>query len=193
MPRIESETFYINAMKKHGVSPQGVCWLDLAHQQLRFDAICSLLPQELHSFSLSDAGCGFGDFYLYLLKNNNLPKNYIGLDSVQKMCEIAAQRTEAKIIHTDILHSELPVSDYYICSGALNVLTLFETTMFLQKCFKASKVGVIFNVLYADKESEVYNYLTKEKIEKIATELNVSSLSYIEGYLEKDITIRFLR
>jgi len=193
MPRIESEIFYINAIKKHGVSPQGVCWLDLAHQQLRFDAIYSLLPQDLSSFSLTDAGCGFGDFYLYLLKNNNLPKNYIGLDSVQKMCEIARQKTDTKIIHTNILHAELPVSDYYICSGALNVLTLFETTMFLQKCFKASKVGVIFNALYADKESEVYNYLTKEKIEEIALELNVSSISYIEGYLEKDITVRFLR
>lgn len=193
MPKIESEIFYINAIKKHGVSPQGVCWLDREHQQLRFDAIYSLLPQDLSTFSLTDAGCGFGDFYLYLQKHNNLPKNYTGLDSVERMCEIAMQRTDAKIIHTNVLHAELPVSDYYICSGALNVLTLFETTMFLQKCFKASKIGIIFNALYGNEESKVYNYLTKEKIETIAKELNVSSISYIEGYLEKDITVRFLR
>jgi len=193
MPRIDSEKFYISAIQKYGITAKGLNWNSKANQKIRFDALLRLLPTELQSLSIADAGCGFGDFYTYLKRKKLRPKDYIGLDSVQKMCEIAAQRTGATIIHTNILHSELPVSDYYICSGALNVLTLFETTMFLQKCFKASKIGLIFNALYADQESEVYNYLTKEKIEKIAMELNVSSISYVEGYLEKDITVRFLR
>ena len=193
MPRIASEAFYKHAIKKHGLSPEGLCWLSYAHQQMRFDMILELLPEYLEEFTLTDAGCGFGDFYSYLQNNNNLPKHYIGIDSIDTMCDIAKKKTNATIIHADITNTEITVSDYVICSGAMNLLTHFETLFFVRNCYKASKKAFIFNILCGEDNSYTYNYFSKQKIELLAKELNVNRVEFYEDYLENDITVGFFR
>jgi len=193
MPRIASETFYKNAIKKHGLTPAGVCWLSYAHQQIRFEMICELLPESLREMSIVDAGCGFGDFYTYLQNNDNLPQQYTGIDAVDTMCHIAKEKTAQEIIHADITNTQPPVSDFVICSGAMNVLTPFETVQFIQNCYKAAKKGFVFNVLYGEKESQTYNYLSRKQIEAIASDLNVTSICLREDYLDGDITVGFYK
>ena len=193
MPRINSKQFYKNAIKKHGITPEGVCWLSYTHQYLRFEKILELLPENMSPLILADAGCGFGDFYLFLQKNTLKIKKYIGIDSLEDMCDIAAQRTEATIMQKNIINEELPLADYYICSGALNLLTPFETHLFIQNCYKASKKALIFNALYGDKESQTYNYLSKKTIEQIALTLEVKEITYLQDYLNNDITVKFSR
>jgi ubiquinone/menaquinone biosynthesis C-methylase UbiE len=191
MPRINSENFYKNAIKKHGLSPMGVCWLSYEHQQIRFDTIRAMLPEDLSCVSLVDAGCGFGDFFTYLQNTQSLPQTYIGIDSIDTMCEIARKKTSSKIIHADIAKATLPTVDYYICSGALNLLTPFESHLFIRNCYKSSKKGFIFNALCGDIKSETYNYLSREIIKKIATELQVTKLIFTDNYLDNDITVGF--
>jgi len=193
LPRIDSEAFYKNAIKQHGITPAGLCWLSYAHQQVRFETICELLPDDLSDDTIADAGCGFGDFYLYLQNSTNKPKRYIGIDSIDTMCEIAQNQTSMEILCQDITNTEVPVSDYVICSGAMNVLTPFETVQFMQNCFKASKKAFIFNILYGEIESEKYNYLTQSSLKKIADEIGVKEMKLREGYLEGDITVGFFK
>jgi SAM-dependent methyltransferase len=193
MPRIDSEAFYKNAIKQHGITPEGVCWLSYAHQQVRFETICELLPDDLSDEAIADAGCGFGDFYLYLQNSANEPKHYIGIDSIDTMCEIAKKRTSGEVLCKDITNTQLPVSDYVICSGALNVLTPFETVQFIQNCFKASKKAFIFNILYGEIDSQTYNYLTQSSLQKMAEEMNVKKMKLREGYLDGDITVGFFK
>ncbi len=193
MPRIESEVFYKNAIKKHGITPAGVCWLSYAHQQIRFEILYELLPDLLCEENIVDAGCGFGDFYIYLQNSGNLPKKYIGIDSVDAMCSIAKEKTAQEILQADITNTQLPVSDFIVCSGAMNVLTAFETTLFIQNCYKASKKAFIFNILCGEDKSETYNYLSKDKIEQFAKELNVKKLLLREDYLNDDITVGFYK
>ena len=193
MARINSEKFYKNAIKKHGISPQGVCWIDSARQQMRFDVLHSFLPKDLSSSSIVDAGCGFGDLYHFFKNNQNLPQKYIGIDAVSEMCVLAKEQTHQEIIKANILRAELPSADYYLCSGAMNILTRFETTLFIRKCFEASKKGFIFNVLYGNRESEIYNYLNKKALEDIAKELGVKEISFRDDYLENDITMGFFK
>jgi SAM-dependent methyltransferase len=193
MPRIASDDFYNNAIKKHGLTPEGLCWLSYAHQKIRFDIICELLPQRLSDYSLADAGCGFGDFYSYLQSSDNLPKKYIGIDSLETMCAIAKQKTEQEILHADITNTMPPVSDYVICSGAMNVLTPFETNLFIRNCFMASKKAFIFNILCGEDKSQTYNYFEKEKIKAVAKTLQVNELHLREGYLDGDITVGFFK
>jgi hypothetical protein len=83
--------------------------------------------------------------------------------------------------------------DFYVCSGALNVLTPFETLLFVQNCFKSAKKGFVFNALLGEKQSQTYNYLTKEKILQMAKELKVQEVLFKEGYLEDDISVGFLK
>ena len=193
MPRIDSEKFYTSAIEMHGTSPKGVNWASKENQLVRFNAIIELLPQNISSYSIADAGCGFGDLYNYMIKKKKTPKKYIGIDSLLDMYSIASENTGCEIINADICKDDLPNADYYLCSGALNVLTKFETHQFIHNCYKASKYGFIFNALHGDKESITYNYLTKREIDKIAKSLSVKDVIYKDGYLEDDITVGFIR
>jgi len=193
MPRIDSEKFYTSAIEKFGTTAKGVNWASRENQLLRFDAILRLLPDDLSKFTLVDAGCGFGDFYTYLKKKKRLPKQYIGIDSLLDMYSIASQNTAQEIMIADICKDSLPNADYYICSGALNVLTPFETHQFIQNCFNSSRVAFIFNALYGEKSSETYNYISDRNIQKLIKNLKVKRTLYERSYMEEDITIAFER
>ena len=193
MPRIDSEKFYTSAIEMHGTSAKGVNWASKENQLLRFDALLELLPKDLSSFTIADAGCGFGDLYTYMSKKKKTPKQYIGIDSLLDMYSIASENTGCEIIIADICKDTLPNADYYVCSGALNVLTKFETHQFIQNCYSSSKYGFIFNALHGEKASETYNYLTTAEIEDIAKDLNVKEVIYKDGYLKDDITVGFFR
>ena len=193
MSRIDNEKFYTSAIQMHGTSPKGVNWHSKETQHVRFKIILELLPNDMKNITLVDAGCGFGDFYLYLLKKKQQLKNYIGIDTLIDMYSIASENTGCEIIVADITKDELPIADYYICSGAMNVLDRFETYLFIQNCYKSSKKGFIFNILHGEDNSKTYNYFTKKDIHKIAKTLNVKKIIIKENYLEKDISFGFYK
>ncbi len=193
MPKIDNDKFYTSAIQKYGISAKGVNWINAKTQNTRFKILNKLLPKEIQNYTLLDAGCGFGDFYFYLKKNNNVPKKYIGADCHEDMVSIASNNTGCEILNIDILKEELPKSDFVVCSGAMNILSHYETFLFLKNCFLSSNIAFIFNILYGDKESETYNYLTRELIEDFAKDLGVKKVTYIDGYLDADISVRFDR
>ncbi|MDF1878189.1 class I SAM-dependent methyltransferase [Sulfurimonas sp. SAG-AH-194-C20] len=193
MPKINSSKFYTSAIQKYGLNAKGLNWSSKKNQELRFHEILQLLPEQLDTFCIGDAGCGFGDFYRYLGKKDRKPASYLGVDSLSDMVSIASTQTPTEILHLDICKEELPIQDYYICSGALNVLTDFEIHLFIHNCYNSSRKAFIFNALYGDKESDTYNYMQKYEIENIAKNLKVKNIIYREGYLENDITVMFLK
>ncbi len=193
MPRINSEKFYTSAIEKHGTTAKGVNWISKHNQNIRFDAILKILPTDIDSLSIVDAGCGFGDLYTYMSKKKRTPKEYIGIDSLLDMYSIASEKTGCEIIIADIIKDELPSADYYVCSGAMNVLNSFETHLFMRNCFSTCRDGFVFNVLHGDKESETYNYLTTGQIKQIAIDLGVETVIIKDDYLEDDITVGFFK
>ncbi len=193
MPRIDSQKFYTSAIDLHGTTAKGVNWASKENQTLRFKEILKLLPSRLANFTLVDAGCGFGDFHTYMSKKSKSPKKYIGIDSLEDMYSIASDKTGEEIIIADICKDSLPNAHYYVCSGALNVLTKFETHQFIRNCYNSSSQGFIFNALLGDRESETYNYLTSAEIADIAKDLKVRELIFRGDYLDGDITVGFFR
>lgn len=193
MPRIDNEKFYSSAIDKFGTTAKGVNWHSSESQKLRFKIILEMLPNDISQFKIADAGCGFGDFYIYLKKKKREAKNYIGIDLLADMYSIASSKTGCEIIIADICKDSLPSADYYVCSGAMNVLESFETHLFIQNCFISSKIGFIFNVLHGDKESETYNYMTTEQIKQIALDLGVGSVVMRDEYMDGDITVGFFK
>ncbi|MBD3796604.1 MAG: class I SAM-dependent methyltransferase [Campylobacterales bacterium] len=189
MPTIDNKKFYRSSLQKYGQTAKGLNWTSEIRQTLRFDQIVKLLPENLDAFTLTDVGCGFGDFYNYLDKK---PKKYTGIDLLQEMVAIAKQNTSQEILCQDLIKNPPAICDYTICSGALNILTKFETTMFLQNCYKASKKGFIFNCL-TGKQSDTFNYLDKKFIEQTALTLGVNEIKYLEDYIPNDITVGFFR
>jgi len=193
MPRIDSEKFYSSAIEMHGTSARGLNWASKENQELRFDVLLEFLPKKLSEYVIADAGCGFGDLFSFMNKRKKTPKRYLGVDSHLDMYSIASKKTGCEIIIADICKDELPKTDYFLCSGALNVLTKFETRQFIRNCYKASKHGFIFNALHGNKESQTYNYLTRDDIKTIAKELDVKETLFKDGYLTNDITVGFFK
>lgn len=177
----------------YGTTAKGVNWTSTQTQRLRFKIISEFLPKDMAYTSLIDAGCGFGDFYTYLEKKSKLPLKYIGIDSLEDMFTIASNNTGCEILIKDITKEELPNADYIICSGAMNVLEKFETHLFIQNCYKSSKIAFIFNILYGNKESETYNYFTKKQLQNIAQDLGVQKALYKDDYMQNDITVVFFK
>jgi SAM-dependent methyltransferase len=184
MPRIDNRQFYLASLKKYGVCSCGLNWSSDAHQSIRFDKILTMLEEDLSQSVIVDAGCGFGDFYRFLQNNGFHVKKYIGIDALQEMCEI---------LHADITKDNLPVADYYICSGALNILTPFETQLFIRNCFESCKKGFVFNALFGDKESKNYNYININTLQTLAKALHVKHIRLQEGYIKHDITVGFFK
>jgi len=193
MPRIDNEKFYTSAIEVHGTSARGVNWNSKENQLIRFDKILELLPSDLEKYSLVDAGCGFGDFYLYMQKKKIVPALYTGIDCVLDMYSIACDNTAQEIILADITKDKLPSADFYVCSGAMNVLNSFETHLFMRNCYESSNKAFIFNILHGDKNSETYNYLKTSQIDTFASRLKVKDVRYLDAYLDGDITVGFYK
>ena len=157
-------------------------------QKKRFSVIASCIG-ELRQDSIVDAGGGFGDFYLYLKERENLPKTYIGLDLCAPMVAEAKVRTGCKIMQKDILRQSIPVADWYVASGSMNLLTRMEIGLFIQRCFERSCKGFVFNLLDGrEQEGGKYSYWTPHEIRLLCQSLG-GKIEIKEGYLEGDFTV----
>jgi hypothetical protein len=104
----------------------------------------------------------------------------------------ASIRTGQPIIQCDILYDTLPEAEFYVCSGALNILTREGAFLFIERCFHASIRGLIFNFLEGDKESKTYNYLREESIRNLAKRLK-AEVVFRRNYYQKDCTAAFYK
>jgi len=186
MSRIDNEKFYTAAIEKHGTSSKGVHWNSVHSQEKRFEVLLSCIDDE--DFSIIDAGCGFADLYSYLQKNQIPFSSYKGLDLSPSMVKIARENTECEIIECDICRDILPMADYYICSGAMNILSRFDTYLFIRNCYEASTRGFAFNLLMGEDDSLVYNHFFPQELQNLFDELG-AEVSIKKGYLKHDFTV----
>jgi len=190
---LDNSNFYLTSYKKHGLTARGLNWNSKLSQDIRFEIITALIQEELSTSSVADAGCGFADLYLFWDKNALYVKEYIGIDSVLNSVNLAEKNlnnfSNCTLTCKDILKDKLPHADWYIASGSLNILSSFDTWLFLEQILTYSKKGIIFNILEGDKQSENFNYQTKEQIENFFHKKDLK-IDIISGYLEDDITIR---
>jgi len=186
---VNNLNFYHKAYKKYGISAKGLNWNSEDSQNIRFEVLTSFLKDEIPSISIVDAGCGFGDFYLFLEQQNLLPKRYVGVDCMPDFIRIAQKRVpDVTFTCRDILKDELIYADWYVASGSLNVLSAFDTWMFLEKMLAYSKKGIVFNILEGDKKSENFNYQKKQDIINFAKRKKYK-IRVKEGYLPNDISV----
>jgi len=177
--------FYENAIKTHGISHLGVHWLSKYTQYKRFEVLTYFIKDHIKESTIVDAGCGFGEYYVYLEKNELLPNKYIGVDIEDQMIKLSKKRLSNIEFHKqDILSQELIKADYYICSGAMNILKKEEMFTFIHKCFEASKKGFAFNLLKEDS----LNMVSVDDITSFCKKI-CKKISIQDNYLQNDISI----
>lgn len=177
--------FYNPAIKKYGISAKGVRWSSKYSQYKRFEVLTNFIENEIKESNIVDAGCGFAEYYNYLFDNNLKPKSYIGIDCEEEMITLASKRfLNTSFYIKDIIKDELVFADYYICSGAMNILKKDEIFIFIKKCFEASNMGFIFNFLKNDPLTNV-NFLDILHYSKSLSK----RVEIKEDYLENDISI----
>lgn len=177
--------FYNPAIKKYGISAKGVRWSSKYSQYKRFEVLTNFIENEIKESNIVDAGCGFAEYYNYLFDNNLKPKSYIGIDCEEEMITLASKRfLNTSFYIKDIIKDELVFADYYICSGAMNILKKDEIFIFIKKCFEASNIGFVFNFLKNDPLTNV-NFLDILHYSKSLSK----RVEIKEDYLENDISI----
>jgi SAM-dependent methyltransferase len=187
MPRVDTDEFYRNALARYGENAEGAHWHSTEMQQLRFKVLRQLLPARLDDLTLVDVGCGLGDFHTFLAEQDALPRRYIGIDVVEPMVRIARARTRCRILQADALTDPLPAADYYVCSGAMNLLTRDETHRFIERCLGASRAGLVFNLLKGRNHSRTFNFMLPDDIRDLAATLG-AGVEIVEDYLAGDFS-----
>ena len=180
-----NEKFYKESIKDYGISPQGVHWNSKYSQYKRFEIITKLIRKKISTSSIADIGCGFADYYTYLLDNNYSQIDYLGIDCEKTMIDICNTKYKNQnFLILNAIKDDLPTKDYYICSGALNILGKKEVFEFIKNCFEASRKAFIFNFLKKDS----FNNIKKEEILEFCEMLD-PAFRCVENYLYNDCTI----
>ena len=187
MPRIDQHLFYLNAYRRHGTGAKGVAWSDENRQRRRFHVLLKTAGS-LDGLTVADAGCGYGDLYLFMRERKRLPARYIGLDLLPHHVRIAKARTGQTVLRRDILKDPLPDAHWYLLSGTLNLLTRFETILAVKRCCDASSMGVVFNLLEGKDKSRTYNYWLPQEIKKACE--SFGKVEIFKGYLDGDFTVK---
>lgn len=185
MVKINNKKFYTRSIKEFGVSAQGVHWNSQFSQYRRFEILTKFIKKELSNASLVDAGCGFAEYFNYLRKKECLPLHYYGIDCEEQMIQIARNRFPKLSLYVkDILKEPLIKADYYVCSGAMNLLTKAECFQFIQQCYAHSMKGFAFNFL----KQESFNQIDVREVLAFCKELNGTYIIE-DNYLRNDISI----
>ena len=182
---MDNSKFYHDAIKEFGVSAQGVHWNNKYTQYKRFEILTKLIKKDIKSSSIIDVGCGFAEYYNYLQNNNRIPSKYIGIDCENDMVTISKRRfPNQEFYKQNILYDDLINADYYISSGALNILTIDEINIFIKNCFENSNKGFLFNFL----KNLTFNNIKQYEILDIC-KTYTNNIITKENYLENDFTI----
>ncbi len=185
MPLINNKKFYNDAIKRFGISAQGVHWNSKYSQYKRFEILTSCIQNELSSSNIIDAGCGFAEYHCYLKKNQKVPKSYIGIDCEANMIKIAQNRFPSLEFYVqDVLRDELFFADYYVCSGAMNLLNKNSFFHFIAQAWQYSQKGFVFNFL----KQKSFNGIKADEVMDFCHTLSPRVEVY-DNYLKNDLTL----
>ena len=184
-----------DAFIRHGYHPHALLWSNAQIQALRFEVLANIGIQT--GDSVLDVGCGFGDFYAYL-KRQQCFTSFTGIDISPELIEEGRrQYPDVKLLTGDIFDLDPPVSsvDYVTLSGTLN--RKFEGSQpyslaVIERLFATCKKGIAFNLLDARHEWtasrwDLQSFLPDSMIRFVSGFSERYQL--IDDYLENDFTL----
>ena len=105
------------------------------------------------------------------------------------MIEISKSRfKDIEFNTTNVLKDNLTKADYYVCSGAMNILSKKQFFKFIEKCFEASNKGFVFNFL----KNDSFNKIKTSEVISFCSDLT-QNISTKNDYLDNDFTIFMIK
>ena len=145
----DREAYYDALASKFSDPALASGWINSHTQFSRFQVLSML--SDFTGASVLDLGCGVGTFVEYL-RQENLPCDYMGVDSSSKMIESARKRFPDMVFkQIDFLNEDFFIeSDYVIASGLLSYRVpdpnaYLESSIY--KMFRMASKGLAFNCL----------------------------------------------
>ena len=171
---------YSERIARLGPVVQALGWRDEEQQQLRFKVFGDFIDFT-KSVSVLDIGCGFGDFYNFLLKIKP-DIQYTGCDLSQDVIEIARSQNKGGSFEVrDISIKPYSESQFdYICMSGIFNYRICDNLKYLndtiESTFKFCRQGIIFNLTtdLVDYESPELFYYSPEEVFRLCTKLSRS-------------------
>lgn len=188
--------YFNKIIKKYKVGPKAVGYGSRNSQIVRFEALSQI--GNLNGKSILDVGCGFGDFYGFLINNKKLKlKKYLGIDTNPNMILAAKKKyPKAEFIVGDLME-KLPKEsfDYVLESGIFNIeIPNWKkfTYKVLVRMYGMSRIGMGINFLSSlspfKKEKNSHYVNPCEMLEFIFTKFT-SKVVFRHDYKLNDFTI----
>ncbi|MCC2631294.1 MAG: hypothetical protein K0S38_1103 [Candidatus Paceibacter sp.] len=169
---------------------RSVHWSDEHGQQTRFLILSQIA--NLNHQSVLDVGCGLGDLYDFL-KKQNLEVDYTGIDIVPEFIEKAKIRFPEVNFKVQSMEDLDEQYDFVLASGVLSFkITDHKTFYFsmIEKMFAASKKGLAFNMLNNKTHIDDDTYAAYDTDEVMSFCKTLSdNVQIVIGYLPQDFTI----
>ena len=183
--------YYLPKLKNEKSDSGCLGWENQRAQELRFEVLKSVFFQ---GASILDVGCGLGNLYDYL-KKQDYNFNYTGVDILPEMISRAKERKPQVEFHcANIFEDDLFQGrkfDVIYASGIFNI-ELGNNEVFLrnalQKFVLLSNKFIVFNLLHersATKEGGYY-YQTPDTVQKLFPP--VKKIFFIDDYLDNDFS-----
>lgn len=146
-----------------------------------------------------DVGCGFGDFYTWLLQQQINPATYTGIDLSEENVRTALGQvhgSNARFIAGDFINlTSLPATDYCVLSGIFN-LPFDNKPAFIEavlnKMWNLSEKGILFNIEF-DRQKSADLPLSDPEHSLYWLNYSIQHFSsfvvYLSDYHDMDLTI----
>lgn len=186
----EIRSYYENNNLKYGRGHPKNLWIEDSRQTVRFAKFIELF--DFSGRTIHDVGCGYGDFYFYLLKNGVNVKEYSGVDLLKDHCDEAKTRLPSgtNIQCGDFLDCELQKYDVFVLSGTLNFYKdgwLDFALNVIEKMWFFANEAIVFN-MRSSFGGKHYEHI-KPSFWCAYAEQKTSDFLLSHNYLENDFSI----
>jgi len=186
---------YNELAEKHGDSPRGAQWTDLATQVARFQVLMDI--GDLSGAKVLDFGCGAGRLY-DVLSECGFDGEYVGMDVAEAALNLARVRHPGvRFELRNVLEDGLDETfDYVFVSGMFNNKIDDNWQYFseiIRLVFEKTRVGLAFNMMskYVDWEEDDLWYVQPEDVFRFCKKELSSRVTLRNDYLVKANSIPF--
>ena len=180
---------YRKNVKKYGFTPRGLFWNSRESQENRFKILSKLLLKYSKNIDneirIADIGCGYGDLNSYLLENFVKKFSYKGYDINPQFIDYCKTLNKNNENFFSVSDHPLETCDFSIMNGTYNYAineNIYRWEKYLihnlEKCYKYSKVGIIFNLQHS-KSTKIVNsifytsrFSMEEKLKRVFNVVN---------------------